>query len=137
MRCVDLQIEKCYDWNKLHNPYVNDANCDYMIYHGRLSKIDLNKGRKHKICPVCGKGFYRKGSSNKKYCSKECAEKANRGKNARIKGLGTPATTELNLSDAKSIHEEVERIRKGGRKPVYNGISKYELEIKNYVYNIK
>lgn len=137
MRCVDLQIEKCYDWNKLHNPYVNDANCDYMIYHGRLSKIDLNKGGKHKICQVCGKGFYRKGSSNKKYCSKECAKEENRRKNAKRKSLGTPATSAVNLNDAKSIHKEVERIRKGRGKPVYDSISRYELGIKNLVYNIE
>ena len=137
MRCVDLQIEKCYDWNKLHNPYSEDANCDYLIYHGRLSKIDLNKGKKHKKCSVCGKGFYRKSNSNQKYCSKECAVEANRKKNARIKSLGTPATSNVNLNDAKSIHNEVGRIRKGGNKPVYDSISQYELEIKNYVYNIE
>lgn len=137
MRCVDLQIEKCYDWNKLHNPYTEDANCDYLIYHGRLSKIDLNKGRKHKTCPICGKGFYRKGANNKKYCSDECYEVANARRSYHYKSLGTPATTEINLNDHESIHREVERIREGGNKPVYDRISQYELESKKYTYRIE
>lgn len=135
--CADWQIEKCYDWNKLHNPYVEDANCDYLIYHARLTKIDLNKGKKHKRCPVCGKGFYRKSNNNQKYCSKECADEANRRKNARIKSLGTPSTSWVNLGDAESIHKEVERIRKGENKPVYDSLSQYEIESKNLVYRIE
>ena len=135
--CTDRQIEKCFDWNKLHNPYSVDANCDYLIYYGRMTKIDLNKGKKHKTCPVCGKGFYRKGANNKKYCSEECYQVSNEKRSKHYKSLGTPATADVNLNDSESIHKEVERIRKGCKKPVYNGESFYEIEIKNYTYRIE
>ena len=134
MRCVDIQAEKMYDYHKLHNLYTEDSNYDYLLYYGRLTKIDLFTGRKHKTCPICGKGFYRKKSNNKKYCSDECYRIANAKRSYHYKSLGTPATTEINLNNAKSIHKEVERIRKGGNKPVYENESFYEVERKNCVY---
>ena len=135
--CADRQIEKCFDWNKLHNPNEVDANCDFLIRTWRMTKVDLNKGRRHKKCPVCGKGFYRKGANKRKYCSDECYQVANVRRSNHFKSLGTPATSDINLNNPEDIHREVERIRKGGSKPVYNGESFYEIESKKLVYRIE
>lgn len=69
----DLLCSNCH--KELHNPDYNLDNIENLLLEIESERIDFTKPKNPKyICPVCHTPF--KAITGKKYCSKECREKA-------------------------------------------------------------
>ena len=94
--------------------------------------------KNEKICSICGKIFRFKrgrGSSCRKYCSKQCSKKANRDKAIRRNNLGTCSTLSLT---PQSVKYQLYLIRNNidkGAKQFVSEKSERDVVLERMVYN--